>query len=73
MTRRTIIKPSHLSSTGRDGSIRMMRITLAWPDKFDIPPADKRDEVFISRTIRGERDWKRDPVLRHADARKDRG
>jgi hypothetical protein len=73
MNTRTIIKPlfAQWATAPREDRPRTMAISLP-AEPFPIPPADPRDEVAASRIIRGGRQWQRDPVLRHADARKDR-
>jgi hypothetical protein len=49
------------------------RVSLACPPDGVTFDADRSATDPRTAPIRGDQDWRRDPVLRHADTRKDRG
>jgi hypothetical protein len=56
------------------GDINRPRVTLpAPPDGLSFDADARTDTRPRAPTIRGDSTWQRDPVLRHADTRRDRG
>jgi len=48
-------------------------VTLPAPPWGALDQCDRQETAPRGRPILAERDWKADPVLRHADKRRDRG
>jgi hypothetical protein len=53
--------------------VTVSRVSLPAPPWGGIEPDDRSATAPRSAPVRGPRTWRRDPVLRSADARRDRG
>jgi hypothetical protein len=63
---------THLPS-GSTTEFTRARVTLPRPPWGPLDPDDRAATAPTAPTIRGAGVWTRDPVLRHADTRRDRG
>jgi hypothetical protein len=73
MTRATVTL--HIAAPGNHSYAApvITRVTLPAPPWGEIDHDDRSATAPRTAPIRGASDWRRDPILRHADRRSDRG
>lgn len=73
MTDRIQIAVTNQSGTHSSVQITPAMVTVPAPPWGALDQCDRSETAPRGRRILADRDWRQDPVLRHADKRKDRG
>jgi len=70
---RHTVKHMALQTVGQDGGNHAVQVSLAAPPWGSLDHDDRAATRPSQRRVTGKHTWLDDPVLRHADKRRDRG
>jgi hypothetical protein len=70
---RHTVKAMALQTVGQDGGNHAVQISLPAPPCGTLDRDDRRATTPTGRILRADRRWNADPVIAHADKRRDRG